>query len=67
MAVRDASSRSGSVLGTVLASGPVTYTIRLPDEPNQLHEMTLSGNTLSGTWVASGNTSVSGTSTLTKR
>ena len=59
--------RSGSVLGTVPASGPITYTISFTDEPRQLHEMTLGGTTLSGTWVADGRTSISGTSTLTKR
>ena len=58
---------SGPVLGTVPASGPVTYTITFQDSNSQLHDMTLSGNTLTGTWRGSGTPPASGTSTLTRR
>ena len=58
---------SGSVLGTVPASGPVTYTISFQNSDRQLHNMTLSGNTLTGTWRGDGPNAASGTSTLTRR
>ena len=58
---------TGSVLGTVPASGPVTYTISFQDSDRQLHDMTLSGSTLSGTWRSEGGGPSSGTSTLTRR
>ena len=58
---------SGSVLGTVPSSGPVTYTISFQDSRRQLHDMTLSGTTLTGTWRGEGTPSISGTSTLTRR
>ena len=57
----------GSLLGTVPASGPITYTINLGDRGRYFHDMTLSSGTLSGTWQSERISTNQGTSTLTRR
>lgn len=57
----------GSLLGTVPASGPVTYTLNLGDRGTYLHDMTLRDGVLSGTWQSERSSSIAGTSTLTRR
>ena len=57
---------TGSLLGTVPANGPVTYTLNFGNDGRYLHDMTLDGRTLRGTWVSERTAGVNGTSTLTR-
>ncbi|MEO0559783.1 MAG: hypothetical protein AAF170_16555 [Bacteroidota bacterium] len=60
-------SISGVLIGTVPDSGPVTYTLDFGTRGQYLHEGTVRGGVLSGTWVSASRRAISGTMALDRQ
>lgn len=58
---------SGTLIGNVPTSGPVTYTINFGNSGTYLHEGTLRGDALTGTWVSASRRGLSGTMALDRQ
>lgn len=57
---------SGTLIGNAPDSGPITYTINFGEQGTYLHEGTLRGDALTGTWASASRRGLSGTIALNR-